>query len=668
MNNNKSLVIGCFIGILIIACFACLAVVGLSAYFVTQVADEGFTYEDFGNNDNGLPTPTPNLVRVDEEENTPQDTLNALEQVIVPENDPRDLAERLVGIENIPELVLDPNAPYDVGDTKTFWVMDTDTNISNEKDTTLRYVTPHAYFWIGNNVDYDEEELFLLAEVFETKIYPTNREFFGSEWSPGVDGDPHIYIVYVPGLGGNVAGYFSPGDEVHPLASEYSNGHEMFMFNSDNTPLSANYTRGVLAHEFQHMIHWFRDRNETSWMNEGFSEVSVLLNGYDVGGVDSLFFQNPDDQLNDWPNDDNTSPNYGSSFIFLAYFLDKMGEEVTKSVIAHPANGLKSIDIVLEDMNIKDSLTGQPIGADDLVLDWGLTNYIQNNSVMDGRFTYNNYPFAPQAFETETLTSCNGSEGLRDVEQYGTDYIRITCDGSHNLSFVGSIRTEVLPENPHTGDYAFWSNKGDESDMTLTKTFDFTDLDGPINFNYWLWYDLEIDYDYIYLLASADGGPWEFLITPSGTDYDPSGNSYGWGFNGITEGWIEETIDLSMYAGQEVQLRFEYVTDAAVHGEGLLLDDVSIPELDYFEGFEDGDGGWEAEGFARISNQLPQTYNLALISYGDETTVEYITLGEDNTAEISFEIGNGVDEVVLVVQGTTRFTRQKAAYKLEFLP
>ena len=345
-----------------------------------------------------------------------------------------------------------------------------------------------------------------------------------------------------------------------------------------------------------------------------------------------------------------------------------MGEEVTKSVIAHPANGLKSIDIVLEDMNIKDSLTGQPIGADDLVLDWGLTNYIQNNSVMDGRFTYNNYPFAPQAFETETLTSCNGSEGLRDVEQYGTDYIRITCDGSHNLSFVGSIRTEVLPENPHTGDYAFWSNKGDESDMTLTKTFDFTDLDGPINFNYWLWYDLEIDYDYIYLLASADGGPWEFLITPSGTDYDPSGNSYGWGFNGITEGWIEETIDLSMYAGQEVQLRFEYVTDAAVHGEGLLLDDVSIPELDYFEGFEDGDGGWEAEGFARISNQLPQTYNLALISYGDETTVEYITLGEDNTAEISFEIGNGVDEVVLVVQGTTRFTRQKAAYKLEFLP
>lgn len=680
LSEKKSLLIGCFIGVFILSCVACMALGAVSVFFVTQVVENGISFGDLEYSENIL-TPTPNLVRpeddgdqsledqiVGSQSRLSEETLAALEDALVPENDPRGLAERLMGIQNIPETVLDSNAPYEVGDSKTFWVMDTDTNISSEKETTLRSVTPHAYIWIGDEVVYDEDELYSLAEEFENNIYPTNREFFGTEWSPGVDGDIHIYIVYVGGLGGNVAGYFSPGDEVHPLASEYSNGHELFMFNADNSPLNSDYTRGVLAHEFQHMIHWYRDRNETSWLNEGFAEVSVLLNGFDVGGVDAYFMQNPDDQLNDWPNDGNTTANYGSSFIFLTYFLDRMGEEVTKEVIAHPVNGLKSIDLVLENMNITDPLTGAPIDADDLVLDWALTNYIHDDRVLDGRFVYNNYSYAPQAFETETLRDCSGSVGLRDVEQYGTDYIRITCDGSHNLNFIGSISTEVLPENPHSGNYAFWSNKGDESDMTLTKSFDFTGHEGPISFNYWLWYDLEIDYDYIYLLASANGGEWEFLTTPSGSDYDPSGNSYGWGFNGVTDGWIEESIDLSRFAGQEVRLRFEYVTDAAVHGEGLLLDDVSIPEIGYFEGFENDEGGWEAAGFARISNKLPQTYNLALISYGDETTVEYLTLAKDNTSIISFEIGDGVDEVVLVVQGTTRFTRQKAAYKLEFLP
>ena len=41
-------------------------------------------------------------------------------------------------------------------------------------------------------------------------------------------------------------------------------------------------------------------------------------------------------------------------------------------------------------------------------------------------------------------------------------------------------------------------------------------------------------------------------------------------------------------------MRFEYVTDAAVNGEGLLLDDVSMPQINYSSDFESDDGGWEA--------------------------------------------------------------------------
>jgi len=50
-------------------------------------------------------------------------------------------------------------------------------------------------------------------DAFENKIYPTDREFFGSEWTPGVDDDPHIYILYTSGLGANVGGYFYSPDE-----------------------------------------------------------------------------------------------------------------------------------------------------------------------------------------------------------------------------------------------------------------------------------------------------------------------------------------------------------------------------------------------------------------------------------------------------------------------
>jgi hypothetical protein len=533
-------------------------------------------------------------------------------------------------------------------------------------------VTDHVYFWVDDRVSYSAGGLQNVTDIFENEIYPTNREFFGSEWSPGVDEDPHIYVLYASNVGFGVAGYFSSTDETHPLIDEYSNAHEMFVINADNTPLDGDYILDVLAHEFQHMIHWYGDRNEATWVNEGFSELAVLLNGYYSSGFDYSFISDPDYQLNDWPNGDLHSENYGASFLFMAYFLDRLGEDATKMLVSHPENGLHSIDLVLEELDVDDPLTGAPFRADELMLDWALTNFIMAGDVGDGRYIYNVYPNAPKALDTETFSDCAPDDFLRDVHQYATDYIRITCPGQHTLRFTGSIETSLLPTDMYSGNYAFWSNKGDESDMTLTRTFDFTGQSGPLTLNYWTWYDIETDYDYLYLLASIDGETWEILTTPSGTGDNPTGANYGFAYNdlsggGSTPAWIQESIDLSQFAGQEVQIRFEYLTDAAVNGEGLLLDDVEVPETGYFSDFETDEGGWEADGFVRVANVLPQNFQLALISYGDEVTVEYLTLGEDNTLEINFEIGNGVDEVVLVVVGTTRYTRQLAAYQIEFL-
>lgn len=668
-SNNSNSTTAIIAGIVALLCCICLIVIGVGGYIFYAMSQEIVSNIDVPTlvPFDTVPTNTPSVqITRPPSDQISVDTLELLETTVVPFNDPRELACRLDGKCGIPEVVADSAAPREVGEKATFWANDISTNENFEVDATLRYATPHVYFWVENGVDIDERDMQRLVDTFENEIYPTNREFFGSEWTPGVDGDPHIYILYTRGIGFSIAGYFSSADSLNPLAHEYSNAHEMFVFNADNTDLGGEFTYGVLAHEFQHMIHWYQDRNEATWLNEGFSELAAFLNEYDPGGFDWLYISDPDVQLNDWPNDQNaTTPHYGASFIYLTYFLDRFGEEATKAVVKDPANGFDSIDNALRAIDATDPLTDQPISADDLFMDWAVTNIVMDGTVGDGRYVYNNYPAASQASPTEVISSCPQSALDRSVHQYGVDYIAIDCAGDFTLTFTGSTVTRLLPADPNSGSHAFWSNKGDDSDMTLTREFDFTSVSGPIDFTFSTWYDIETDYDYVYFLVSEDGVTWDIITTPSGTADDPSGNSYGWGYNDVTNGWMEETVDLSAYAGKKVQVRFEYVTDAAVNGEGFLIDDVRVDAVGYSTDFETDDGGWVGNGFVRVENVLPQTFRLALVIEGrDGTSVQMIELTADQIAEIPLSLESG-ERAILVVSGTTRFTRELAAYQVE---
>ncbi|MCK7526943.1 MAG: immune inhibitor A [Ignavibacteriales bacterium] len=471
-------------------------------------------------------------------------------------------------------------------------------------------------------------------------------------------------MIYAGGLGSSVAGYFNSSDLFNPLVKEFSNAHETYML-STTQDLADEYTYGVLAHEFVHMIQFASDRNDVSWLSEGFAEVGVFLNGYNVGGKDWEYATEPDLQLTTWGDSvGDNGPHYGQSFLFFTYFLDRFGEEATQALSENPENSISSVDDTLAQLGITDPRTGELVTADDVFMDWAAALYLKDKSVGDGRYTYHNYTDAPRTFDTDVISTCPQAPLDFTVSQYGMDYINISCAGDHTLTFSGSTAIGLLPTDIRSGRFAFWSNKGDESNMTLTREFDFTNASGPIEISYWTWYDIEEDWDYLYLEASTDGENWEILKTPSGTDYNPSGNSYGWGYTGASGGWMEETVDLSKFAGQKVQIRFEYITDAAVNGEGLLLDDVRVDAVSYQSDFEADDGGWVAEGFARVDNVLPQTYRLSLILKGDTTTVTNIELNPDQTVEIPLSLKSG-DEAILIVAGNTRFTTLPAAYRIE---
>ncbi len=647
--------------LIILLALCCCAIIGLSAlgYGVYTFRNNIPTFVPYTDDS----TPTPFEITIEPVDPNAVLNLERIEQTVVPQRDLAELACRFNSVCNVPETLAPPETPYAVGEEKQFWLNNSDDGSYTRITATLVYLTPHAYFWVENGVSFKQSEAEELIDTFEEQIYPTNRAFFGSEWTPGVDNDPHIYIIYARDLGGNAAGFYVSIDEYNPLVVEHSNGIEAFYIDSEQR-LNDEYTYSTLAHEFQHMIHWYQDANESSFLDEGFAELATFLNGYDPGGWDWYYTNDPDIALTDWGSGDN-GVHYGANFLFVTYFLDRFGDQATQALIHDPQNELESVDNTLASQAIMDPLTSLPITADDFFLDWVLANYIHDEDISDGRYFYHLYPNSPTTADTEILSACPQDKISRTVNQYGVDYIRISCPGDHTIYFNGATVTPLLPDDPHSGEYAFWSNKANDSNTSLTRTFDLSGTSAPVTLTYWTWFDLEDTFDYVYLEASPDGVNLEILPTPSGTGDDPTGSSFGWGYTGVSEGWVQESVDLSQFAGQSVTLRFDYITDAAVINEGLLLDDISIPAINYFEDFEAGDGDWEASGFVRVQNILPQYFRLAMIrNTGNETTVEILAIRTDQAFEIPFT-NNGGDSVVLVVTATTRFTHALAPYQLE---
>ncbi|MBM3137509.1 MAG: hypothetical protein FJZ98_04915 [Chloroflexi bacterium] len=590
-----------------------------------------------------------------------QSTLDILIQEDIPINDPIELAERLGGISDAPVFKSEPPPMRSVGDSRNFWVLDVDSNEYRKITANLLYITPHLYFWSEEGIEVELSAVAELAETFENEIYPTNRQIFGSEWTPGVDHDEHLTILYAKGLGG-AAGYFSSTDSLTREVETYSNETEMFYLSADYTRPDSLYTYGVLAHELQHMIHWNIDRNESAWVSEGLSELAVELNGYEPGGFTFYFAIDPDIQLNFWPGNDqgDSTPHYGASYLFMKYLMDHFGLESIRELVANGKVGLSGVD---ETYRTKDSELEMGFTSEKIFQDWSIANYAASSGTTSVEIGYQDPSVLPPFFPVETL-SCDSGWQSRTVSQFGSDYIAIDCPGTFRLEVIGKEEVSILPIDPYSGDSYFWSNYGDSSSMTLTQTFDFRNVEGPIGMNYWTWFDLERDYDYLYLLASIDGENWEILNPTRCTRDDPTGSNYDCGYNGRTGDWVNETVDLTKYIGNQVTLQFEYVTDLAVNGDGFVIDDITIEGIRYFSDFESDDGGWEGRGFVRVKNSLPQNFGYSAIGFPTSGEIEkVITVGGLNIHQVLNQSDQD-SQLVIVINGLTRFTRIPAGYRM----
>ncbi|MFN8669732.1 MAG: Ig-like domain-containing protein [Gemmatimonadaceae bacterium] len=173
-----------------------------------------------------------------------------------------------------------------------------------------------------------------IASEFDNLIYPADTSWFGKPTDINSDGrvtilyTPEVNKITPPGSAGFTAGFFFGSDLIkkaeYPTTNDcrnQTNEQEIFYvlspdpagtFNNVRTTVTVRQgTRGVIAHEFQHMINQgVRQYNpavealETFWLNEGLSHLAEEFVGRALLGVGD-FQRLTYNQVNPTPNSAN---------------------------------------------------------------------------------------------------------------------------------------------------------------------------------------------------------------------------------------------------------------------------------------------------------------------------------------------------------------------------
>lgn len=561
-------------------------------------------------------------------------------------------------------------APLTVGARQNITVSNIDLNTTTSPEFVLQYVSDHAYFWFDTTPGLNEPTAAQLAGAgagFD-QIYTDSHFFFGPEANPGVDGDPRIHIVNASPLNlcdigphelnaCGLGGYFSAHDLTPTQVNPASNGREMFVMNGRRFGVTGYLD--TLAHEFRHMIEANYDVNDWDWAVEGSAMLAEELLGYPGDGVAraNAFLQNPDQQLNRW-TDGNPTPYYGQGYLLNRYIFNRLGVDLYREFAMHPEPAFVALDMIAQAHNLDFD------GGMDLWLDWLAALAIHN------------HPQAPPKYALHEGVRTAVSQPLASlqttVNQFAADYYTIPAGQKTTVTFTGSNHAPLLPVQPASGAQMWLANRANYSTARLTGAFDLTAVT-TATLQYDVYHDIEIGYDFAYVAISADSGQtWQPLagrqMQGGNPEDDPSATALaGRFYTGQSSGWLPETVDLTPHTGQELLLRFEYVTDPILTFGGLALDNIAIPEIGYFDDVETAtftpDGAWQAEGFVPAAAYVPQSWRLILITFNTEgPVITPIELPADNTAVIP--IPDTLQDAVLIVAASAPMTLLPAHYQL----
>lgn len=375
---------------------------------------------------------------------------------------------------------------------------------------------------------------------------------------------------------------------------------------------SRPYTyEATFAHEYQHLLEYYQDPSEVSWVNEGLSMFAETLTGYSdasksvyqAGGQSYIYCYNgyglvktkyntnprdcggPENSLTLWGDQAGQSAiltDYGEAWSFMLFLFDRYGLHFMSTLHRDGKNqGLAGLQDAL------DSVKHHPKAAQ-VLHDFQVSTLV--DKVVDRR----KGKVTGIAKSRVTTDSLNSSVNLDNPAAYaapgapanGADYVKLrsaagkTVNGKdlRSLTFEGDktlvpeeLKWTVATNAPtHGSDPVLWSGSSDNLDASAvikvtvptdkpTLTFDELHL-------------AEATYDYAYTEVSTDGGKTYTPLANANTVKGPLGP----GLNGDATAFTTQTFDLSAYAGKSILLNFRYVSDGGTNDGGWYVDNVKV--------------------------------------------------------------------------------------------
>ena len=365
----------------------------------------------------------------------------------------------LKDVSEVPSAPAQPNAPQLVlGERKDFFAVNFNTHEQYIVQSTLRAIGEFCYIFVEDSQwlqTVHQRTVNSVRGAFDDAtpaglnrgIYEIQTELFGAP--PDIDGDKRIYLLLLDirdketGGGSFVAGFFSPVNQHrgvlrHPEIGVPVRSNELDMLYLDTHPQNAGSQQalGVLAHEFQHLIHWRHDINEAIWVNEGCSEYATFICGYSVKNHVSSFQRNPHISLVNWPEGTGSElAHYGAAYLWMLYLHEHYGGSQTiAAIVKDRTNGIAGIGDALRSRGVEESF---PV----IYADWKVANYLDDNEFVDGRYGYQNEQLSLSPRREHRSYPISVENNV--LANYAADYIPFypsTKNGSLSLSFQGDNR------------------------------------------------------------------------------------------------------------------------------------------------------------------------------------------------------------------------------------
>ncbi len=287
-----------------------------------------------------------------------------------------------------------------VGQKTEFFVDSTFGKTNNLKvSTALKVDSTNAYFyvdenWFNSKTEEEKKDIISilnsLGSEFTNNIYTKLTMAYGSEWTPGIDGDRKITILFYP-MKDDARGYVRNIDGYEKIVVPYSNQREIIYLNADT--INSSLLKSFLAHEFTHLIEFNQKEKrigeaEETWLNELRAEYAPTLLGYnDIVDENnylrkrvSTFLSNSFDSLTEWKGE---ISDYGVISIFGHYLVDQYGLDILSDSLKISSKvGIDSINEALARKGIKDTFK-------DIFTNWTIASYL-NDCTNNQRYCYKN--------------------------------------------------------------------------------------------------------------------------------------------------------------------------------------------------------------------------------------------------------------------------------------